>query len=330
MTAPSYAEAVQTRRAVFVPGWQAETQGVAKTDSYGAGAFYPCFVGDTPHGLLAMGTLRAGDWTPREAAVFGAVGRSLTVALERTDLSRQLIKQRDTLDLRTQDLEAANTELEAFTYSASHDLRTPVRHVMGFSELAQKALEKTPNPKANEYMEVVKQAATRMTSLIDGMLVLSRSGRQELKLQRVDLNEVVAQARRDVGLEFVDHPVRWRISELPQVQGDPGLLQQVMSNLLSNAVKYSGKRDLSEVRVWAEDGPGEWVIHIQDNGVGFDPQYAERLFGIFQRLHTEREFKGTGVGLATVRRIVQKHGGRVSAESDGTSGSTFSFWLPKP
>ncbi len=327
--APSYAEAVQTRQPVFVSGWQADSEGVQGTEPYGAGAFYPCFVDERPVGLLAIGTQRSGDWTPREQAVFRSVGRSLTLALERTEQARRLTRQRDVLELKSQELTTANEELEAFAYSASHDLRTPVRHVMGFAELAQLALKDTPNEKAQRHLEVVKQGALRMNALIDGMLVLSQSGRQQLAVQLIDLGELAVQARRDVGAEFKGHPVRWLIGELPQVWGDRGMLQQVMTNLLSNAVKYSSTRERSEVQVWAEEDEAVWTIFIQDNGVGFDPQYAQRLFVIFQRLHNEREFKGTGVGLATVKRIVLKHGGRVNAEGTDQGGATFSFTLPK-
>jgi len=204
-----------------------------------------------------------------------------------------------------------------------------VRHVMGFAELAEKALEKTPNERAQQHLKVVKQAALRMTTLIDGMLLLSRSGRQDVHMQPVDLNVLAAQARRDAAAEFGNHPVRWQTSHLPTVQGDAQLLQQVLTNLLSNAVKYSAKREVSEIKVWAQLKRSEWTIFVQDNGAGFPPDYAQKLFGIFQRLHTEKEFEGTGIGLATVKRIVQRHGGRVFAESDGQTGATFGFTLPK-
>jgi PAS domain S-box-containing protein len=329
VTAPSYAQAVQTRQPVFVPGWQAEDEAVAGTDSFGAGAFYPCFVDGVSLGLLAMGTQRAGDWTPREQAVFNAVGRSLTLALERSEHARLLTQQRDVLERKSQELSAANAELEAFAYSASHDLRTPVRHVMGFAQLAQRALVEQPNNKAYQHLEVVKQGALRMTALIDGMLALSSAGRQPLAAQLTDLGELTRQAQRDVASEFAGQRVDWQIDGLPHVWGDPGMLQQVMTNLLSNAVKYSSTRERSAVRIWAQEGEDEWTVSIQDNGVGFDPNYAQKLFGIFQRLHSEREFQGTGVGLATVRRIILKHGGRVSAESSEQGGATFSFALPK-
>ncbi|WP_407543167.1 ATP-binding protein (plasmid) [Deinococcus radiomollis] len=329
VTAPSYAEAVQTREAVFVPGWTADAEGVANTEAFGAGAFYPCFVGDVPSGLLAMGTQQSSDWTPREQAVFGAVGHSLTLALERTEQARLLTEQRDVLDHRTRELEATNAELEAFTYSASHDLRTPVRHVMGFAELAELGLKNGQYDKTAQYLGVVKQGALRMTALIDGMLLLSRSGRKVLQVQRVDLNALVSQAQRDAGAEFAGHPVRWQIGALPPVQGDPGLLQQVMTNLLSNAVKYSSTRELSVIQVWAQQGDAETEVFVKDNGVGFDPRYTDKLFGLFQRLHTEKQFTGTGVGLATVRRIVLKHGGQVTARSLDDEGAVFSFTLPK-
>jgi len=327
--APDFARAVRSGGPLFVNHWAPDADPLNEAAIYGAAAFLPIFIGGEVSRLLTVGKRQVDVWTEQEQAVVRAVGRGLGLALERTEQARLLTEQRDVLDHRTQELQAANEELEAFTYSASHDLRTPVRHVMGFAELAEKALVSTPNEKAQRNLEVVKQAALRMTALIDGMLVLSRSGRQELGRQWIDLDELVVQARRDVGTEFAGHPVRWQVAALPRVRGDRTMLQQVMTNLLSNAVKYSGKREVSEVEVRCEEGPTEWRISVHDNGVGFDPDYAVKLFGIFQRLHTEREFKGTGVGLATVRRIVLKHGGQVFAESQGDGGATFGFTLPK-
>jgi len=302
----------------------------AMVSHLGASATFPVLVRGQPQGVFAVilfGVPR--PWSTVERAVMETVVRSLGLALERAQSMAELAERSQQLEQSNQDLRAANEELEAFTYSASHDLRTPVRHVMGFSELAQKALEKTPNENAQRYLDVVKQGALRMNALIDGMLTLSRSGRQELSTEEVDLNDLVAQARRDAAAEFDGHPVHWQIGELPRVPGDRDLLQQVMTNLLSNAVKYSAKREQSEVSVWCENSASEWAIRVRDNGVGFDPEYTQKLFGIFQRLHTEKDFKGTGVGLATMRRIVQKHGGQVFAESDGLTGATFGFTLPK-
>ena len=227
------------------------------------------------------------------------------------------------------ELLVANDELEAFAYSASHDLRTPVRHVKGFSELARMALTRDQPGKAAQHMLVVESAADRMSTLIDAMLNLSRSTSQELSREAVDLNVLLDRARADVEPDVEGRSVRWQVSPLPVVTADAPTLQQVMTNLVANAVKFSRTRNVAVLRVWAEERPAEWVIHIRDNGVGFDSDYKDKLFGVFKRLHSEREFEGTGVGLATVRRIVLRHGGQVSAESVLGEGATFSFTLPK-
>ena len=301
----------------------------ALTSHLNAAACLPICIRDQFVGIfnIPLFDVRVGDATHR-AVLISAV-QSLTLALEGTESLAELAHRSSELELNNQRLQAANEELEAFTSSASHDLRTPVRHVMGFAELAEASLTVGQHDKVVQHLTVVKQGAQRMNTLIDGMLALSRSGRQELNMQPVNLNELVTQARRGVGAEFAGHPVRWQIRDLPQVWGGRGMLQQVMTNLLSNAVKYSAKREQSEVEVWCEERDSGWAIQVQDNGVGFDPQYAQKLFGIFQRLHTDREFKGTGVGLATVRRIVMKHGDQVFAESPDASGATFGFTLPK-
>jgi signal transduction histidine kinase len=231
---------------------------------------------------------------------------------------------------RTHDLNEANRELEAFTYSASHDLRTPVRHVMSFADLARRAADKAEPETVLRYLEIIQQSALRMNALIDGMLTLSRVGSRAFSPQRTWTEPLVSQARRDVDLEFPGRPVRWDLGDMPEVWGDPSMLQQVLTNLISNAVKYSSSREVSEVKVWVETREHDWRVSVQDNGVGFDSRYAEKLFGVFQRLHSQREVEGVGVGLATVRRIVLKHHGQVFAESPEDSGATFSFTLPKP
>ncbi|CAM3174705.1 histidine kinase [Deinococcus saxicola] len=328
--APSYAEALQTRQAVFVPGWSADSEGVAQTEAFGAGAFYPCFVGESPHGLLAIGTQRAGDWTPRERAVFSAVGRSLTLALERAARTQELTVQRDALAARTEELMAANEELDAFTYSASHDLRTPIRHVMGFADLARAALVKNQPEKISHNLDIIQQGAMRMNGLIDGMLMLSRAGRQDFHPRMFPLEPLIVQAQQDAQLEFPEQVIDVRFQGSVIVWGDATLIQQVLTNLISNAVKYSTRREVSEVTVQVGETETEWTITVRDNGVGFDPRYGGKLFGIFQRLHTQDAFPGIGVGLATVRRIALKHGGRVFADGVVDRGATFGVALPKP
>ncbi|MFC4453862.1 ATP-binding protein [Deinococcus sonorensis] len=498
-TAPSYAEALETREAVFVAGWDAKREHVASTEAYGAGAFYPCYVNQQPQGLLAMGIQRAGDWSDRERAVFRSVGRSLVLALERAETNRRTAEQNSELEARSnalvafeslsyhltvrsdaptlirraleivlallppgfaaywqpvgnlwrlmaqvgtagtpalqqlmeaglpvgttpsldipyqtrqpffQDiydkaldvsvamvdhletvatlpvmlngqvagilnvplfehrpwsaadkavllttarslglalegvqsveqlererskLEVANEELEAFAYSVSHDLRTPLRHIKGFAQLAAKVL-KQPAPnlaKVEEYLGVVNDGADRMDGLINSMLDLSRTGWTELRTERVNLTELVEQARLELEADTQARPIEWQVSGLPVVRGDRASLQQVLTNLLSNAVKFTRHTAHPTIEVRAEARPDEWIIRVQDNGAGFDPQYAGKLFGVFQRLHAQRDFPGTGVGLATVRRIVVRHGGRVFADGRPGQGATFGFTLPR-
>jgi len=212
----------------------------------GASATFPVQIRGQPKGIFAFvlfGTPR--PWSTVERAVMETVVRSLGLALERALGMTELAERSRELELSNQRLQDANEELEAFTYSASHDLRTPVRHVMSFAELVEKAVAKGQYEKVGPSLEMVKQGALRMNALIDGMLVLSRSGRQPLQVQPVNLNTLVTLACRDVAAEFSAHPVRWQVGHLPTVQGDAQLLQQVMTNLLSNAVKYAAAARIS-------------------------------------------------------------------------------------
>ncbi|CAM4128081.1 ATP-binding protein [Deinococcus marmoris] len=332
---PHLARAERERDIVFEEAWDPDAQGVPESALYRAAAFQPFFDGDVMTSVMVMASQKAQRWTERDRGIFRAVGHSLDLALKRAAQAQtlstqaaQLAAQRDTLDARTRELSAANEELEAFAQSASHDLRTPVRHITAFVDLARKALSVTPNEKVTRHLEMVQQAADRMSAMIDAMLSLSRAGAQDPRFQMVDLNALVAQAQRDVQIEFAQQRVHWELGPLPQLVGDRDMLQQVMTNLLSNAVKYSSPRAVSEIRIWAEERDNEWIVSVQDNGVGFNPNYAHKLFGVFQRLHSERDFGGTGVGLATMRRIILKHGGRVFAQSSDGAGATFGFTLP--
>ncbi|WP_407543310.1 PAS domain-containing protein (plasmid) [Deinococcus radiomollis] len=267
--------------------------------------------------------------------IFSPEGRPLGAVVTMRDVTirraaeQQLHHSHQQLTRSNAELRAANEELEAFAYSASHDLRTPVRHVQSFAQLARKALGEGAFDAANRHLGFVEQAATRMNTLIDAMLQLSRSTRQDLRPSPVKLEDLVQQARRDLTAELEGRQVEWRLSNLLEVRGDPALLQQAVTNLLSNAVKFSRKREQPVIEVWSEEDTTGWTVFVRDNGVGFEEQYKDRLFGVFQRLHTDREFEGTGVGLATVRRIVLRHGGRVDARSTCGDGATFSFSLVK-
>ncbi|WP_216329843.1 sensor histidine kinase [Deinococcus aestuarii] len=237
-----------------------------------------------------------------------------------SELERQVAAQ-------TRELRAANEELGAFAYTVSHDLRAPVRHVGSFAGLLRKKIGEEPG--LLRYVDQIEGAATRMETLTDALLGLARTGAAQLNKTDVDLNLLVSASRSDLTPEVQGRSVTWRFGELPVVRADLRLLRQVLANLLGNAVKYSGGRKEAVVEVWAQETPREVTVAVRDNGAGFDPQHAGKLFGVFQRLHHQNEFEGTGVGLANVKRIVEKHGGRVWAEGRPSEGATFFFSLPR-
>jgi light-regulated signal transduction histidine kinase (bacteriophytochrome) len=230
---------------------------------------------------------------------------------------------------RSEQLAAVNKELEAFSYSVSHDLRAPLRHIAGFTELLQRSPGPDLDTTRTRYLRVIAESAVKMGELIDSLLMFSRMGRAEMLNTRVDLNAIVRQAQRDVVQADPGRSVEWIVEQLPTVPGDPTMLQLVFTNLLSNAFKYSRNQDTATIEVGSMNGSGsESVVYVKDNGVGFDMAYANRLFGVFQRLHRAEEFEGTGIGLANVQRIVSRHGGRVWAQSELGKGATFFVALP--
>jgi light-regulated signal transduction histidine kinase (bacteriophytochrome) len=227
------------------------------------------------------------------------------------------------------DLAAVNQELEAFSYSVSHDLRAPLRHVTGFASMLQRSAGARLAESESRHLTVIVEAAARMGRLIDDLLAFSRMGRAAIDRETVSLDRVVGEVIRELQVGPVEHPVTWRVHPLPDVDGDPGMLRQAFVNLISNAVKYSAGRPAPTVEIGCLPAtPGETVIYVRDNGVGFDMQYAHKLFGVFQRLHSSDDFEGTGIGLANVRRIVHRHGGRVWVEAAVDAGATFFLSLP--
>ena len=227
------------------------------------------------------------------------------------------------LEARTAQLEAVNRELEAFSYSVSHDLRAPLRHIDAFAKLLLKE-SKGLSDAERHYLDAITQSATKMGRLIDDLLALSRTGRAEIREQPVDLNVVVEAARSECLSASGRDSIAWQVSSLPTVRGDAALLRVVFTNLLSNAVKFTRGRDRPIIQIESQPGNGdEVVVVVKDNGAGFDPRFQDKLFGVFQRLHRDDEFEGTGIGLATVRRIIERHGGRVWADGNLDRGATF-------
>jgi PAS domain S-box-containing protein len=232
---------------------------------------------------------------------------------------------------RTAQLDAANKELEAFAYSVSHDLRAPLRHISGFSSLLAERAGDSLDEKSRHCVDTISRSVREMGVLIDDLLEFSRTGRAELKIEPVDMDATLAEALEPLQRETADRDIEWTIGPLPVVVGDHALLRQVWANLLGNAVKYSRDQAPARIEVGAGEGDGanDDVFYVRDNGVGFDMQYAQKLFGVFQRLHSSAEFEGTGIGLANVQRIINRLGGRVWGEAELDKGAAFYFVLPR-
>jgi signal transduction histidine kinase len=236
--------------------------------------------------------------------------------------------QAEELQHSREQLEIANRELEAFSYSVSHDLRTPLRHIAGFTRILANDFGAEMSGEAPEHLQRIEDGAHRMGQLLDALLNMAVLRRRPLKVSHTELNPLIAEVITVLAPECEGREVEWRISELPALECDPILMSQVFQNLLSNALKYSSGRKPAVIEVDTIQQPGKPVIVlVRDNGAGFDMRYAGKLFGMFQRLHTESEFSGIGVGLATVHRIIQKHGGSIWAESKPDHGATFYFSL---
>jgi PAS domain S-box-containing protein len=230
---------------------------------------------------------------------------------------------------RTAQLEAANRELEAFSYSVSHDLRAPLRHINGYVDLLNSRFQQSLPQKAKHYLAQVTDSVARMERLIDDLLQFSRVGRQELQIQDLDMGAVVQEVIGGLREDAADRKISWVIPALPRVAGDPSMLRQVWMNLLDNAVKYTRYKAEARIEVGFASEPDHWLFFVRDNGAGFDMRYAHKLFGVFQRLHSEAEYEGTGIGLANVQRVIHKHGGRVWGEAQLGEGAAFYFTLPK-
>jgi len=250
---------------------------------------------------------------------------------ERKRREQEIQSLNQELAKRSTELEAINKELEAFAYSVSHDLRAPLRHMAGYTELLQKKVFSVVDEKSKHYMAMILDAAKRMGNLIDDLLAFSRIGRAETQKTAVSLAQLVKEALAEVRQDTEGRNIAWKIGAMPELYGDRSMLKLVMVNLISNAIKFTRTRTQAEIEIGCSNGNyNDVVIFVRDNGVGFDMKYVNKLFGVFQRLHDSDAFEGTGIGLATVQRILHRHGGKAWAEGAVDGGATFYFSAPRP
>jgi PAS domain S-box-containing protein len=282
------------------------------------------------------GTWRVLSWRsiPQPDGMMYATARDVTeqnrIAAEIRQLHADLQRRAVQLECANQQLHSVNAELEAFSYSVSHDLRAPLRHIHGYVAMLAREGEAQLSEKGRRYLKTIGEAAREMGQLIDDLLSFSRMGRAEFRETLIELGPMVDQVRQELELAARDRHVEWKLHPLPTARGDPAMLKQVFTNLLDNAVKYTRQRDPAVIEIGcAGNENGRAILFVRDNGVGFDLNHADKLFGVFQRLHHADEFEGTGIGLANVQRILLRHGGRIWAEARVNAGATFYFTLQR-
>src|SRR5262245_36852520 len=275
---------------------------------------------------------------PLLGIIYAGMGAVVALLTQRVTLRKreqeELRRINETLEqrvlARTAELDATNKELEAFSYSVAHDLRAPLRHMDGFIRLLRKHAYDSLDDKNQRYLGIISDSARQMGLLIDDLLAFSRVGRTELQLRLVSLQKLFQEALQELREETQERKIEWKIGLLPEVRVDRAMMRLVMINLLANAVKFTGKREQAEIEVGSFlNEAGDLVVFVRDNGVGFDMEYAGKLFGVFQRLHPAEEYEGTGIGLANVQRIIHRHQGRTWALGEVDRGATFYFSLPR-
>ncbi|MDA8413212.1 MAG: ATP-binding protein [Desulfobacteraceae bacterium] len=280
-------------------------------------------------GMIALAGKQTG-YTSADLEDIEALSTAFMESLNRRRAEKRINELNRDLNRHVRQIEDANKELEAFSYSVSHDLRAPLRHITGFVELLNKRGQEMKDDKSQHYLQVISEASRKMGDLIDDLLAFSRMSRAEMQKSRIDFNSLVRGVIDELQEDEQGRLIEWEVDDLPVLEGDAAMLRQVFANLLSNALKFTRSRPRARIGIGVvTDSPEETLFFVRDNGVGFDMRYVDKLFGLFQRLHGSEEFEGTGIGLANCQRIIHRHGGRIWAESAPESGATFWFALPK-
>jgi PAS domain S-box-containing protein len=299
--------------------------------SFGIQAYacHPLIYQDRTIGTLSFGTCERPRFSEDDVTLMRAVASLVATAMARRRIEDDLARAKDLAEDRAAALETAIQDLEGFTYSVSHDLRAPIRHITSFSHLLQKKCWSSLDEKGRQYMETISGSSRKLGILMDELLEFSRMGRVPLKKSEVNLQALTGEVVKSFDEQTEARRIEWTIGSLPTVEGDTSMLRLVFANLLSNAVKFTSKKEEVRIEIGHRKEDNIHVIFVKDNGAGFDMRFVDKLFGVFQRLHHETDFEGTGIGLANVARIIHRHGGQVWAEGKVDEGAVFSFTLPK-
>jgi PAS domain S-box-containing protein len=339
--------AVYTGELIYVPDVRVDSRYLPGDANTLSEIVVPLRVQERVIGVLNIENPELDGVNPRQQRVMAAFAERAALALENARLvesletavaevqqlnfvlEKRVAERTEALEHRTTQLEEANKELEAFSYSVSHDLRTPLRAIDGFSTiLVENYAEQLP-PDAQRFLKRVSESAQRMNHLVNDLLAFSRLTRKDLNKQQVAPLYLVHEVLQELQRDQTGREIEWIIRDLPECYADPSLLRQVYANLIGNALKFTRQKHQARIEISSQEKNGETIYFISDNGAGFDMQYADKLFGVFQRLHTSDEFEGTGIGLANVKRIITRHGGRIWAEAEVERGATFYFTLPQ-